>query len=263
MKRTIILLLVFFTCVLLNGWAQEPKIITFDFPGAKNTVAIQINDLGTIVGYYWSGNPVSYHGFVRDPTGKFTTIDAPGAGPEGTYATGVNGVGTTAGRFADSNGVYHGFVRTSGGKFTTFDPPDAGTGYGQGVATIAINAAGEVYGDYTDSSGVSHGFMRPPHGKITSFDPTGSVSTWACFVGITPAGAVTGYYNDSSTTHGFVRSPDGTITSFDVPGADGTMPMMITPLGTIPGIYWTSDGVTHSFVRDPWGKLTTIEAPGF
>src|ERR1035438_1383164 len=79
----------------LTASAQEPRIITFDVPAAKNTLPVDINLWGTIVGNYPDANYVN-HGFLRSPEGKFTTFDAPGA-VNGTFPTGINLLGTVAG----------------------------------------------------------------------------------------------------------------------------------------------------------------------
>src|SRR5450631_3754308 len=70
--------------------AGEPRIITFDAPGAGATpgsfqgtgcysdCSVLINNFGAITGTYFDANNV-FHGFIRSPEGKFTTFDAPEA----------------------------------------------------------------------------------------------------------------------------------------------------------------------------------------
>ncbi len=58
-------------------------------------------------------------------TGGFTVIDAPGAGPMGTFARSINQSGTVAGLYIDANQVNHAFVRSAAGEFTTFEAPAA------------------------------------------------------------------------------------------------------------------------------------------
>ena len=58
-----------------------------------------------------------YHGFLRDPHGQITTIDAPDAGSgagQGTGAWGmsINPAGAITGTYIDASGVFHGFLRT-------------------------------------------------------------------------------------------------------------------------------------------------------
>ena len=54
----------------------------------------------------------------------------------------------------------------------------------------------------------------------TTFDPAGSTYTQP--QAISPAGAITGYYNDANgTPHGFLRARNGTLTPFDLLGPWG------------------------------------------
>lgn len=105
------------------------------------------------------------HGFVRDPHGKITSYDAPGAGTgigQGTTGYGINKKGEIAGYYSDDLG-YHGFVRSPNGKITTFDAPGAGTGgIPQGTVGFSINSAGDVTGYFLDANSVNHGFLRTP-----------------------------------------------------------------------------------------------------
>jgi hypothetical protein len=52
----------------------------------QGTVAYTINDLGVIAGQYEDAQNV-YHGFVREPDGKITPFDAPGAGKAANQGT--------------------------------------------------------------------------------------------------------------------------------------------------------------------------------
>jgi hypothetical protein len=118
----------------------------FDAPGAgplqrRGTFVTDINNVGTIVGYYIDDHLV-HHGFVRDRDGTFTKLDAPGAGvglvppvmvghPElisgqGTLASSVNDAGTITGYFIDAKNIKHGFLRDKLGTFLTFDVPGSG-----------------------------------------------------------------------------------------------------------------------------------------
>jgi len=128
-------MLFFFLCFVSTGWRQAraqttSRIIEFDAPGAdQGTVPEQNTLLGLITGFYFDTNGVA-HGFVRSPDGKFTTLDAPGAGTvpdsgEGTFAYGITDAGTVVGPYSDTNGVAHSYVRSPDGKFTTFDAPEA------------------------------------------------------------------------------------------------------------------------------------------
>ena len=71
------------------------------------------NDFGAIAGFYVdSGNAA--HGFVRNPFGKITEFDPPGAGTgagQGTTIQYINAWGAISGWYSDSNNVNHGFLR--------------------------------------------------------------------------------------------------------------------------------------------------------
>jgi hypothetical protein len=273
-------MLFFVLCFVSTGWRQAraqttSRIIEFDAPGAAQGTIPEQNTLsGLIAGFFFDVNGVA-HGFVRSPNGKFTTLDAPGAGStansgQGTQAFGITDAGTVVGFYSDTNGVAHGFVRAPDDKFTTFDAPGAGStaNSGQGTLALAINLAGTISGVYVDANGMGHGFVRSPDGTITSFDPSGSVFTNGDTLGIDPAGAISvSYFDANNVQHGAIRAPDGTITSFDAPGAgtgqgQGTAPSMISPTGTIPGLTIDANDVFHGFLRSSDGTFTTFDVSG-
>src|SRR5215467_8024170 len=69
----------------------------FDVPGATQTTPFGINDEGQIVGLFIDSTAV-VHGFLRDTSGSFTTIDVPGvASGCTTEARGINNAGEIVG----------------------------------------------------------------------------------------------------------------------------------------------------------------------
>jgi hypothetical protein len=79
-----------------------------------------INPAGVIAGSYFepiSGNPFggNYRGFLRDPSGSFTTFDFP-AGSFLFNPPSVNPAGVAAGSYTDVSGNSHGFLRIPHGK---------------------------------------------------------------------------------------------------------------------------------------------------
>jgi hypothetical protein len=75
-----------------------------------------INPGGVIVGSFNDGFTIN-HGFLRDPKGSITTLDAPGAGvgyDQGTAPLGLAASGEVMGRIIDSNNLNHGFIFTPG-----------------------------------------------------------------------------------------------------------------------------------------------------
>jgi len=270
---------------------HEPKLIEFDAPGASiaaglGTQALANNDFGAVVGFYTDANVVS-HGFLRVPSGKIITLDAPGAGSQpgtgqGTAAYSINDLGEIAGAFQDDNNVFHGFVRSPSGSFALFDAPGAGTGpmppqdcflvCGQGTAAFNINLKGEAAGIYIDANNFAHGFVRSRNGKITIFDaPDASPQGLGTFVCeetcLSPQGTVTGFYFDANDTpHGYVREPDGSVTEFDGPGAgtgafQGTLSASINPQGATTGYVTDPNNAHHGYIRARGGEFTTVDDP--
>jgi len=133
----------------------------FHVSGAVLTAAESINAAGATTGWWQDANS-AYHGFVRDPHGKITKFDPPGAGKassQGTTPWSINDAGVISGQYQDTNNVYHGFVRARDGKIKTYDVPGAGTGGSQGTQPSVINNPGAITGDYIDASGVFHGYL--------------------------------------------------------------------------------------------------------
>lgn len=78
----------------------------FDFPGASNTQAWDVNLHGCTVGWY-GPSAASSRGFLRHANGAFVAIDVPGA--TWTRALGVNAGHVVVGAYKDGTGT-HGFV---------------------------------------------------------------------------------------------------------------------------------------------------------
>jgi hypothetical protein len=126
-------------------------------PGSEYIVPSGINPAGVIAGSYQAqyGQPF-YHGFLRAPSGIFTTFDYPNTN-QGTFAYAINPAGTVTGNYF-ANNQYHGFLRTRNGRYTSFDPPDSHNT----TTSVAINTGGSVTGNYLDANFVTHGFVRIP-----------------------------------------------------------------------------------------------------
>ena len=189
-------ILKFLTAIALSGALVVPvgaaqnatsRIITFDAPGAGTgpnqgtgcfaytDCSVLINDSGAITGYYLDANNV-YHGFLRSPDGKFTTLDAPGADLtpgdfNGTLPNAINDAGAITGVYYDANNEGHGFLRSPEGAFTTFDV----TGGTIGTTTpIALNLEGAIVGYYLDQNGVFRRFLRRPDGTFETWSGPGA-----------------------------------------------------------------------------------------
>lgn len=160
-----------------HGLVRRPdgKILSYDVPGAgtepgsyQGTVCpgcfSGFNVRGDIAATYVDANNV-IHGFVRDPEGRFTTFDVPGAGTGAFQGTGcfsdcpvsLNNRGALTGVYVDANYVQHGYLRNPDGKITTIDPRGATV-----TLPYSINDSGAITGYYLDPNYVYHGFLRVP-----------------------------------------------------------------------------------------------------
>jgi hypothetical protein len=160
---------------ILRGADGTPT--TYEVPGAGTGLyqgtgcpgcTRAVNIWGAVTGYYIDPSNV-VHGYVRSASGKFTTYDVPGAGPQGIncYAdcsVGMNDEGAITGYYLDANNVNHGFLRSPEGKVTSFDAPGADTTPNDynGTFPVSINDLGAVTGYYVDANNVIHGFLMFP-----------------------------------------------------------------------------------------------------
>jgi hypothetical protein len=262
--------------------AAAGSFVTFDVPGTTTTVANGINRSGAVVGFF--PDDTGFHGFLRDPSGVFTTLTGMseafgindhgwivGIGPGGnvrspagqmttvtvpgptdeTTPTGINNHLDIVGWFFDTNtGAIRGFVRSAAGTYTTFDAPGAVNGSGKfGTQPQGINDAGAISGWY-DNGGPYHqsGFLRNANGTFSTFDIPGALRTLPG--GISNTGVIVGLVNISDgTAHGFRRSAAGSFKIFDVPGADGTEAKGVSGAGICGSSYQVASHVTHGFIR--------------
>ena len=106
-----------------HGFVRHPdgKFTTFDAPGAgtdpgqgtgcSSDCPVLLNDLGALTGNYIDAD-WNYHGYLRSPEGKITTIDP--LGSTATFPDGINDNGSITGNYYDANGVSHGFLTIPG-----------------------------------------------------------------------------------------------------------------------------------------------------
>lgn len=274
-------------CMCVAGWAvsadaEESKLIVFNAPGAdltpgdyNGTFPAGINARGVITGSYIDLNNV-YHGFLRNPNGKFTTFEAPGAditagSYNGTSPSSINDLGEITGNYWDATGFSHGFVRSPDGKYTSFDVPGAA---GYGSTPIAINLEGAIVGYYTDANYSFSSFLRRSDGTFATFigpDTCTGNGSEGCYgsgaSNINAFGTIAAGYNDINLLHhGLVRNLKGKLTTYDVPGAQDTgcpgCASGLNQFGAIAGTYSDANGVQHGFLRTPGRGFTTFDAPG-
>lgn len=220
--------------------------------GTNETTAVWINDAGQITGWYSDGKS-SFHGFLRDKVGNYSSFDPPGS--VRTVPQSINSAGQISGVYSTS--VTSGFLRDAKGSFVTFGGPGS---CGDSLVNAVLSASGEVAGTCYYSDGTYTYFIRTASGLLTEYRNTfgGSV----IFVSaISDQEVLTGYYTDAAgLAHGFWRDASG-LHSFDYPGAVLTVPMGINLSGTITGYYAGEDAVRHGFVRDQLGNFTSFDDP--
>ena len=243
--------------------------ITIDVPGAINTFASGINNVGQVVGYY--STPKDWdHGFNRDGN-TYATLDYPGTTANrdrfwgGTTARSLNDSGVIVGGHGRTYfGITYGYTY-SGGTFRAM-PSQACA-----LATEAygVNNGGQIVGvsELSRSSCYPHPtpIAYPPVGYLysgstfTALAPPGSIASVAW--GVNNHGWVVGEYSDTAgTRHGFWYFA-GHYSTIDVPGSTATEAMGVNDVSQIVGAYALADGKRHGFVLSA-GTFTTIDVPG-
>jgi probable HAF family extracellular repeat protein len=212
----------------------EINYSTFEFPGARSTLAYGINNLGQVTGTYSdAGNRT--HGFFMDQ-GQITSLDFPGA--ISTFARKINDSGQIAGYYFDITGRPHGFVYKSG-RFTTIDVPGA-------VDTIVtgINAGGDMVGGYDDANLFTHSFIVR-NGSFLSFNSPFATQSQA--QAINDHGVVVGlnWNIQVNPTTSFIN--DGNFAPFVIPGSITTNVYSVNNQNDLCG-YFFNPGWTAGFV---------------
>jgi len=130
---------------------QGKKYTTLDVPTAAASYAYGINNKAN-VSLTWVNSSGAYEGSLYNYSAKtYTTINVPGAGPDGSEASFINNQGDTTFWWFDSSGLLHGALCTNcdskGRKFYKFDYPKAAGGtYPNG-----INDRNSFVGEYQDA----------------------------------------------------------------------------------------------------------------
>lgn len=194
-----------------HGFYRDPSTgnySTIDFAGnpASTTQATGINDLGQIVGSYYSNT--GEHGFLRSAAGQYTTIDAPHEMPgfAFTVVNAVNNFGQIAGYYygtsaASSTVSEHGFLRNPDGTFTVVDYPATG-GAVPFTSITGLNDLGQMVG--LTSTPTYRGFLTDASGQFTPVDyPSTTSYFFSTPWDIDGAGEMVGTYRDGTGLHGF------------------------------------------------------------
>jgi hypothetical protein len=193
-----------------HGFVRDASgaVTLFDPPESTVTYAENINQSGFIAGTYFD-SVSALHTFIRNPTGDFVIVDAPGAGTgggQGTTGGVLNNRGQLTGSYIDTKYLDHGFLRDWNGVYTTFDAANVLITQGGW-----INNSGEIIGYGNKRAGLNVSYLRSPSGVITEFQAPGSGlglsnDQGTRSIAVNSSGTIAGYYYDATQVpHGFVR----------------------------------------------------------
>ncbi len=222
--------------------------------GAYETFGMDINDAGTVVGWFRdSCDPLLRRGFVYDGV-SYTAVNCI---PGNSLLWGVNDTGLAVG--SDLSGLNGGFVYDIAGmSCTPIKVSDPDPNIQNTTQPFDINNAGVIVGRF--------GFYPSKRGFIYDgstyayLDVPGALQTYPS--GINDLGMVAGYYEDGTTTkrYGFVF--DGTTyTTIDIPGADLVSAYRINNSGQVFGYYEDAAGVPYGFMMDG-ATIATFDITG-
>ena len=236
-----------------------------EFPGSVSTEGWNINQDGSVVGYYDSADG-RRHGFIAKPTAetaaRFEDIAYLPA-PEFNYvyeSIDVPGVDFLAlGASSDFEG-YAGNTRSADGEktvgftlidgvFSTHDFPGS-----QNTYFYALGNNGVAAGYYENSEGLHHGVILGEDGELRQYDFPGAVET-----------EIYGYSDSTGALTGNFIGADGVRRGFsgdeivEVPEASATYADFVNAAGSIIGSFVDTDGLYHAFARTPTGRFIILD----
>ena len=227
------------------------------FPGGVSTEGWNINQDGSVVGYYDTADG-RRHGFVARPKADdqpvalpgnytFESIDVPGV--DFLELTASSDFGDYAGNTRSPDGAKTVGFTLIDGVFTTYDFPGS-----QNTYFYALGNDGQAAGHYEDSDGLFHGVVLE-NGELTQYDFPNAVQTF--LYGISDAtGALTGNYIDASgIRRGFTGDE-----IIEFPGAVETFADFVAA-GRLVGSYVDANGIYHPYVRNPNGRFSSFALP--
>jgi probable HAF family extracellular repeat protein len=157
------------------------RYTSFEAPDPTvHIIPFDINDRGQITGEYVRGDgtkSTSESGLYRDPRGRITTFDVPGA--KGTEAVKLNDRGEVAGNYSDNTPIVndpaarvHGYLLDlDGSRVTRIDAPGAVL-----TAAFGVNNRRQVVGYFTGPAGVPHAYLWE-RGRFATIDVPGAQVT--------------------------------------------------------------------------------------
>jgi hypothetical protein len=208
-------------------------------PGSAGVTTAAINDRDQVTGFDTTAAGAT-QGFVRDSSGKITSLAYPGAGM--TQALGLNNRGEVVGAYQVGSGgaaATHGFTWTAKGGFKTVDDPD-----GMGTTTVnGVNDAGVLVGFYVDAAGNTHGMLAKP-GRGSG---NGGPVTERLNLSAMPNGSVAltqtrdGHHTAHLDAYGFTPGSAHQV-EIDAPGAAG-------PVVRFPAVSASNTGVVDTSIE--------------
>ena len=241
-----------------------------EYPGATETYATFVNDVGNVVGSYVDTKGI-YHVYVRGPGGSFATLDIPvGSDPEYFFLQGINNALIAVARAKAVDDVPRTYAGNPIGLQELKFPGSVSTeGWN-------VNQDNSIVGHYDAADGRRHGFIaRPKAGTpqarpgvvppplnytFESIDVPGVE-----FLAVTASSDFEDYAGnmrsaDSDKDVGFTLI-DGVFTTYDFPDSQGTYFYALGNDGTAAGHYRDSDGLYHGVILEN-GELRQYDFPG-
>ena len=253
-----------------RGFSAD-KII--EFPGATATYAHFVNSSGGMVGSYVDAEGY-FQPYVRTPTGRFISLDLPGAATlEYFFVHGINDAGTVVARSKRVDSLPSTFVGTFRGGLNQFSVPGSVSTEGYN-----INQDGSIVGHYESTDGRTHGFIARPAADTDASAADQPVVTPDdlnyTFESIDVPGvdflALTAS-SDFEDYAGYTKSLDGqkrvaftlinsVFTTYHFPGAKNTYFFALGNDGRAAGHYEDSEGIHHGVVLEN-GELRQYDFP--
>ena len=230
--------------VLLSGGLVTGLAV----PGGMHTAPFDINDAGTVVGFYTVNALFQPYRAFQYSAGTFSTLAFPASPVSGanTVARGIDNHGRIVGSYS-----YFEYMLTSPHHYG-FDASATGTvNLLENVIFFDVNDAGHVVG----ANYPPRAFDPPPEeafivgpGIAAIVSHPGAVRTEPDAVN--NLDSVVGRYYDTSTQHGFVWT-NGKSVGIDYPGAEATWLTGINDAGVIAGNYVQSQSSRGAFFAVP------------
>lgn len=180
------------------------QILTLD--GCRLSSGSGINAKGSVAGDCYHNH--EHIGFLRLPNGRVKLVKRP-SWQEATVGA-IDGTGAVAGICTDEATGIGGYVRDTHGTYTTFTLPGTSKVNEHVTAMTVVGGDRQVAGWFVDNDSRDYGFVVHANGTSDVFDiSNGHVAGGGTLVtGISPSGAVVGYYfDDNLQPHGYIRTP--------------------------------------------------------